>query len=411
MFRLNFINFLKSYKSSIIILSSIFFGVFVGIIMGEKARIFLPLGDIFINLTFTIATPLIFFSISSSIANVSNIENTKKTMIISFIVFFTMSCIASIFMLLVVKIFPFVNGSEIHLTKSINVESVNIIEKISSIFTVSEFGKLLSKSAILPLIIFSIFFGLAVNLLKEKGQIIKKQLNNYANIMFKIVKFLMYYAPIGLFAYFASFFGSSAKDLFGPLAGTVIVYYVFGIGFAVVFYSLFAYISAGYDGIKSLKHLLLPTATALATQSSLASLPANFEASERINVPYNISSLTLPLGSIIHLDGSSLLCVLKISFLFSIFNLPLSGIEFYFGVLMFSIFVSFMSAGIPGGGLVLEVLIIIAYGFPMEALPILILINYLVDPIATAINTDGNVVGTMLITRFVKGKNWIVNGN
>jgi len=401
-------NFLKNYKSSFIILFSIFFGIFTGIIMREKAKIFLPIGNIFINMTFTLIIPLVFFSVSSSIVNITNASNTKKTLIVSCGIFLMMSFIVTCYMLFIAKIFPFGDTSKIYIIEKAveKTESLNILEKIPYIFTTTDFEKMLSKTTILPLILFSGLFGFAVRALKERAETVKKCLNNCSEVAFKMIRILMLFAPIGLFAYFASFFGSANKELFGPLAKVIFVYYFFGISYAIISYIIYAYISAGKHGIQYLKYLLMPTATALATQSSLASLPANFEASKRMNVPNEILSLVLPFGAILHLEGSSLAAVLKLSFLFIIFNVPLTGSDFYFGIFMFSILVSLMTTGIPGGGIVLEVLMITIYGFPMDSLAILILINYLIDPIATAINTDSNVVGTMLITRVLKGKGW-----
>lgn len=401
------IKFLKNYKSTIIILLSVFFGILTGVVMGKDAKILLPLGDIFINLTFTIVTPLIFFSVSSSIANIITLSNTKRTILSSIFVFLLMSSVATIFMLIVVKLFPVIGKIDIPLIKSDFVEEFNITDKIASIFTVSDFNKILTKNAMLPLMIFSVLFGLAVKLSGEKGESIKKALSDYAAVMFKMIDFLMYYAPIGLFAYFAAFFGSSAEHLIGPLAKTVLIFYLISVVFGIIFYVLYAYISAGYEGIKSLKFLLIPAATAFATRSSLATVPAEFEAASSINVPKNVSNLTLPLGSIIFLDGSSLSSVLKIAFLFVMFSVPMTGITFYFGIFLFSIFVCLLSSGVPGGGMVLEIAIITMFGFPVEALPILILLNFLIDPIVTVLNATGNIVGTMLISRIVKGKGWI----
>lgn len=407
MFFEKMINYLKMYKSTIIIFLSIFLGISVGIAFGEKAKIFMPLGEIFINLTFTIVIPLIFFSVSSSIANIITLRTTKKTLISSIFVFLMMSFVATIFMLISVKLFHPIHNPDINLPNVANIEKVNIFENFASIFTVSDFNKILSKDAILPLIIFSGLLGLAVKFLGKKGEIVKDALNSCASVMYKMIDFLMYYAPVGLFACFAGFFGNSSKNLIDPIMKTVAIFYITAIIFLLLFYTFYTYLSAGNEGIKSMKYLLIPTTTAFATQSSLAALPSSLEAAEKINIPKSVSNLTLPLGSIIHLDGSSMGVVLKIAFLFSIFNIPMTGSDFYFGIFLFAIFISLLSSGIPGGGLILETSIITFYNISAESLPLLILLNYLIDPMITLLNATGNVVATMLTTRIVKGKGWI----
>ncbi len=401
------LNLIKTYKSTLILLSSIILGISVGIVFKEKAKIFLPLGDIFINLTFTIVIPLIFFSVSSSIANIITLRNTKKTLVSSLLVFLTMSLTATIFMLISVKLFHPTHNINIHLPKVVSIEKVSIFENFASMFTVSDFNKILSKDAILPLIIFSGLLGLAVKVLGKKGETAKEALNSGAIVMYKMIDFLMYYAPVGLFACFAAFFGASSKNLLDPMIKTIAIFYISAITFGVVFYTLCVYLSAGYEGVKAMKYLLIPTTMAFATQSSLATLPSSFEAAGKINIPKSVSNLTLPLGSITHLDGSSMGAIIKIAFLFSIFGITMAGSDFYFSAFLFAIFISLLSSGIPGGGLILETSIITFYNIPPESLPILILLNYLIDPMITLLNATGNVIAAMVTTRIVKGKGWI----
>ena len=147
---------------------------------------------------------------------------------------------------------------------------------------------------------------------------------------------------------------------------------------------------------------------ALGTQSSLVALPSSLESAKKINIPKSVYSLSLPLGSIIHLDGSAMSTVLKIFFLSTIFTtIPNTGFDFYYSVFVFSIIVCFISSGIPGGGLVLETSLIAFYDLPLEILPILILLNYIIDPIISVINTNGNIVGSMIVARLVNGSGWI----
>lgn len=400
-------SFLQNYKLTIIILLSVCLGILTGSLLGEKAKIFLPFGEIFINLTFMLITPMIFFSVSSAVANVMSLNNIKRTIITSVLVFAFMSSVATLYMIIAMQFFPTISVLPLKFDTTNDIQQVNIIENIAKIFTASDFGNMLSKTAILPMVIFSILFGIATKLVGQKGDAVRRNLNNYNVVMFKMINFLMYYAPIGLFAYFAVLSGTIPHNAVNSLETTGLYFYISSIIFGIIFYTFIAYISAGFDGIKALKFLAIPSVVAFATRSSLATLPINFEAGHNINIPKSVSNMSLSLGSIIHLDGSSLSTVLKIMVLLSIFGLDCTGTLFYAKIFLISIFVCFLTSGVQGSGPILDITIITFFGFPVESLPILVALHYLIDPIITVINAVGNIVGSMLIARLVKGKFWI----
>ncbi len=399
-------SFLQNYKLTVIILLSVCLGLLTGSLLGEKAKIFLPFGEIFVNLTFTFITPMIFFSVSSAVANVLSLNSIKRTIATSILVFLFMSFVSTLYMIIAVKIFPIPNISLLQDSLVDTAQEVNIINNFAKIFTSSDFGNMLSKSAILPLVIFSILFGIATKLVGQKGDAVRRSLNNYNIVMFKMINFLMYYAPIGLFAYFAALSGTS-HNIINSIEKVSINFYISSIIFGIIFYVSLAYISAGADGIKALKFLAVPSVVAFATRSSLATLPINFEAGHNINIPKSVSNISLSLGSIIHLDGSSLSVVLKIMVLLSMFGLDSTGTLFYAKIFLISVFICFLTSGVQGSGPILDITIIAFFGFPAEALPVLIALHYLIDPVITLLNVVGNIVGTMLIARLVKGKYWI----
>lgn len=107
------------------------------------------------------------------------------------------------------------------------------------------------------------------------------------------------------------------------------------------------------------------------------------------------------------MDGTVLSTILKISFLFGIFQIPFEGMGTYLSALALSVVGGVVMSGVPGGGLIGEMLIVTMYGFPAEAFPIIATIGYLVDPFATMINASGDTMASMLVTRAVEGKDWI----
>lgn len=400
-------SFWKTYRFPIILLLSVILGCVLGIVLDNKAMVIKPFGTIFINMLYTIVVPLVFFTISSSIANMVSLRRLGKILKYVFIVFIITSLISAIVMLFTIKIFNPVGNASITLTAG-SEEVLSIADQIVSAITVTDFKELLSRSNMLPLIIFSILFGIGITLVGEKGKNVAKNLDAISNVMMKIIKIIMYYAPIGLCAYFAALVGEFGPELLGSYARSMFIYYILSIVYFAVFYTLYSYMAGKKEGIKAFyKAAPYPTATSLATQSSLASLPVNLEAASSIDVPKDIREVTLPIGATMHMEGSSMGAILKIAFLFAIFNRPFVGVDTYLIALLISVLSAVVMSGIPGGGLIGEMLIVSLYGFPMEAFPIIATIGWLIDPPATCLNVVGDLSSSMLVTRIVEGKNWL----
>ena len=399
----------ESYRFSIILIGAIIIGSLIGIKFGEKAQILKPLGDLFINGMFTLVVPLVLVTISSSIAGMSDMKRLGNVLKSLFLVFVSTGLVAGVIILVVVNIFPPAQGVNLHLTTTEALKPFQTGDQIVKALTVSDFPELISRKNMLPLIIFSIFFGISVNLVGEKGKVVVTGLNALAEVFLKMIGILMYYAPIGLGAYFAALVGEYGGQLLGSYTRAMLIYYPLCILYFFLIFPVYGYIAGGRKGVKSLKYLVSPALTSLATQSSIATLPVNLEAAEFIGVPKDIREIVLPIGATAHMDGTVFSSILKISFLFGVFNIPFTGVETYISALLLSVAGGVVMSGVPGGGLIGEMLIVTMYGFPPEAFPIIATIGYLVDPPATMINATGDTVAAMLVTRLVEGKKWIEN--
>lgn len=398
--------FLKSYKSVLILIVSVIIGCILGLVFKENTVILKPFGDIFLNMMYTIVVPLVFFSVSSSIASMIDMKRLGKIMKYMLLVFFATGIIASLVMLIILLFVDPVGNTKL-VFETTTVESANIGEKIVAALTVTDFSQLLSRSNMLPLIVFSILFGFSTSLLKNKIPVVCNFLSGMSKVMMKIVKIIMYYAPIGLCAYFAVLIGEFGSQLLGSYVRSAIIYYPACIVYFLIFYTLYAYISSGKLGIKNFYKKSIPSVvTSLATQSSLATLPTNLDVAEDIGIPEDIRKVTLPIGATAHMEGSSLAAILKIVFLFSVFNRSFTGIDTYLIAILIATLSGVVMSGIPGGGLIGEMLIVSLYGFPLEAFPLIATIGWIVDPPATCLNVTGDITSSMLITRIIEGKNW-----
>lgn len=397
----------EAYRFSIILLGAIFLGSLIGIQFGEKAKILKPLGDLFINGMFTIVVPLVLVTISSSISSMSDMKRLKSVLKNLFLVFVSTGFVAAIIILVIVTVFPPAQGVNLSLKATEALKPFQTGEQVVKALTVTDFPELISRKNMLPLILFSIVFGMCVNMIGEKGKPVAKGLEALAEVFLKMINLLMYYAPIGLGVYFVALVGEYGGQLIGSYTRAMVIYYPLCFIYFVVMFPIYGYIAGGKDGVRAMKHLISPGITSLATQSSIATLPVNLEAAEKIGVPKDIREIVLPIGATAHMDGTVFSSILKISFLFGIFQVPFTGIGTYVSAILLSIVGGVVMSGVPGGGLIGEMLIVTMYGFPPEAFPIIATIGYLVDPPATMINATGDTVAAMLVTRLVEGKDWM----
>ncbi|KOS67186.1 sodium:proton antiporter [Lysinibacillus contaminans] len=391
-----------------ILLIAILLGAIIGLLFGENATVLKPFGDVFINLLFMIVVPLVFFSISSSVASMDSMKRLGKIMSSMLIVFILTGIIASIVMLVAVNIYPPGEGVSIDLVTPETTEELSLSEQLVKTFTVPDFVNLMSRSNMLALILFAVLIGLGTGLAGESGKPFGRFLSSGSEVFMKVIKLVMYYAPIGLFAYFATLIGDFGAALLGDYAKAILLYYPVAILYFLIGFTLYAFIAGGKLGVmKFWKNILTPAATAFGTGSSFATLPVNLTAAKNIGIPKDIRETVLPLGATIHMDGSCLSAILKIAFVFGVFNMDFSGIGTFLTAIGISLLSGVVMSGIPGGGFIGEMLIITLYGMPMQALPMISAIGVVVDPPATMVNATGDTVASMLVTRSLEGKDWV----
>lgn len=410
-------SFLKNYRTPLILLFSILAGGITGAVLGPEAKVLEPLGQIFLNLIFTIIVPLVFFSITSAIAGMSSMKRLGRIMINIAAVFVITGMLSGILAIIGALLFNPTRGLDAAATKAIlsqmggktgnGSDSLTLAQRLVNTVTVGDFSDLLSKNNMLQIIIFSVLFGISTALAGEKAAPVKNILNSASAVMMKIVKLIMYYAPIGLGCYFASVVGQLGTQILQGYLKAFLLYLVLTVIIYFIFFSIYAYISAGITGFRTFwRNVLPPTLTALATCSSAASIPVNLEAARKIGVPEDIAETVIPLGANTHKDGSVVGGVLKIVFIFGLFGRPMNNVPVLLSVLAVGFLVGAVMGAIPGGGMIGEMLIISVYGFSPEILPILAVISTIIDAPATVLNSTGNTVCAMMISRLVDGKRW-----
>ncbi|AFR70298.1 dicarboxylate/amino acid:cation symporter [Brachyspira pilosicoli] len=399
-------NILKNYKFSFILILGMLVGSIIGVIFGEKATVLQPIADIFLNLLYCCVVPMIFVSLVYSISNMENTNKLGKVLGIMIVIFLLAETIAAIYMLIITIIFNPAEGANIAMNETINNMTSN--SNILAMFTVNDFPLLWSRQNLMALIVFAMLIGIATVKVGEVGKPVVKFFGSLTSIISKVVSYVMYIAPIGLGAFFATLVGQNGAALSGPLSRALIIYFIAAVVFYFLSNTVFAYLAYGIKGVKLFwKYIIPPSLVSLGTCSSAATIPTNLIAGKNIGIPDDINDLTIPMGCNLHKSGATLITILKITFMCSMFNINILEPQNIITAILVSVLASSVMGAIPAGGYVGEIFIISAFNFPPESIPIMVLIGTITDAPATAINATNDVGAGMLLARIFKGKNWI----
>lgn len=399
----------SAYREPLILIAFVIVGAVLGLTLGEKAAVLYPIGQIWLNLLFVLLVPLIFFSIAGSIAGIADTRRVGKLLGLTIGFFIVTAAIAGIYMFFVTSVFGVDTSIQMGAAEAATetTAAMGIGDQIVSTFTVEDFPLVISRAHILALIVFTVFFGVAVSSLGEKGKPVAEWLSNMSLVFYKMVSMLMKLAPIGLLAYFANLTGTYGPALLKSYARGLLIYYPATIVYFFVFLALYAFLAAGPWGVKNFfRNILTPALTALGTRSSAAAIPLQMDACDKLGVPREVSSVVIPVGATCHMDGACIATIYEIALCCALFSHPLNSLGDYAFALVIAVAGSVAVSSVPGGGAAMESMVISAFGFPSIALPVLLMMTQLFDAGCTLVNSCGDTVASMLVTRVLYGKDW-----
>ena len=411
--------FLKNYSFLLLMLLGIGAGCVVGAlfpvvrggageVIAPGATVLEPLGAVFINLMFCVVVPMVFCSICSAIANMESAGKAGRIMGITLAVFLATAAIAAVLMYGVVRLIPLVKGRYPTMEEAA-VQSLDVGQLIVNFFTKPDFCELLSRRAILPLIVFAVLCGFGIQLSGGRKSLTAKLLNDITACIMKVVSLITYYAPVGFFGFFASLVATYGPELIGDYGRTLLIYYGICFAYMLVFFPIYARFGGGKGGVRAmLRHLLRPAAVSFGTCSSVATIPTNLQAAEDTGISRDVADIVIPLGATMHMDGSAMSAIVKVAFLFGLFGRDFTTGQAILAIIV-AVFSSVAMSGIPGGGGTGELVLCTVF-FPEQmalAYPIAIALGNLVDPPATMVNSAGDYVVSYIVERFTTGKNWL----
>ena len=395
----------KNYGDTLLLLLGLIVGGVLGALLGEKAHVVQPVGALFLNLVFVLVVPLVFFSVARSMGVMRESGVIGKMLGAAIGVFLCMSLVIGALSYGLMSVWnPFARMSVDAGSGVFSGEiaaDINWADAIVSTFTVNDFPLLFSREHLLPLILFAALFGLAVALLGQKAETIRRFIEEGESVIMKMMGLIMKLAPIGIGCFFA--------DTVGRLGGQIVgdyleIFLVVSAACAVCYLVLFpllarlCHIPLG----RFWKEVIPPSATAIGTCSSAACLPVNLTAAKNLGVSDKTADGVIPLGTNLHKVGSVITSIAKVLFALYFFGGTTGTIGAAVLVIALAILESIVVGAIPVGGMTGELLICAVLGLDPAFAATLLIIGTVCDIPATLLNVTGNLVSSLLVHRIVK---------
>jgi Na+/H+-dicarboxylate symporter len=375
-------------------------GIVVGHLVGpQHAAFFRPFSVIFLRLVKVLIAPLIFSTLVAGIAGAGHLKVVGRMAVRAFIYFEVVTTIAIA-----------IGLAMVNLTRP----GVGVVlppqppeGKIAPPQTWQDFLihvfpdsviKAMAEGDVLQIVVFSMLFAFALNILGEKGRIVVQLCDAIAETMFRFTNIVMRYAPIGVGCAIAYTVGHGGLGVLVNLGKLVATLYL---ALAVLIFVVFLPIALAFKVPlrKFIRVVKEPAAIAFSTTSSEAALPRAMESLERLGVPRRIVALVLPLGYSFNLDGSSLYISLA-----AVFVAQAAGVNMSFGQQFGMLFMLMLAtkgvAGVPRASLVILSGALIYYGLPIEGVTLVLGVDELMDMGRTGVNLVGNCLATVVIARW-----------
>ena len=399
---------MKHSKLTALIFIALVLGVIVGHFAPDFAVRMKPFAVIFLRMVKMIIAPLLFATLVVGIAGHGDANRLGKIGLKTIIYFEIVTTLALIIGLTMANIFKpgvgFVTGISPH---AIHMQEAGLMaatqahtsvsEMVTGIFPTSIVDAM-AQGNLLQIVVFSIFFALAIVAVGKKAQPVIDILNSVSQIMFKFTEYVMYFAPLGIFGAIASTVGMNGLSILKNYAKIIFSLYTA----LAVFVLLVLFIACKYARISFrslLKAIQEPAILAFSTASSEAAFPKAITIMERFGVPQNIVSFVMPTGYTFNLDGSTLYLAMAV-----IFSSQICGIDLNLNqqlLMMLALMLTSKGiAGVPRVSLVVLAGTLSSFNIPIIGVAILLGIDQVLDMGRTTVNLIGNCVATVVIARW-----------
>ena len=388
----------------------IFIALIAGILFGWLAPVWAvkmqPLGDLFLRMVKMIIAPLIFATLVVGIAGHGNVKNLGKIGFKTIVYFEIATTIALILGLVMANVLKPGAGFNI----DVNSVSMNAVESMKNIPSGMDFAQTLVHSVpesviaamangdLLQIVVFAIFFALAVCAVGQKARPVLDILQSTCDIMFKFTEYVMKFAPIGVFGAMSATIGQNGITiLVSYLKLIAITYFSLIVFVAIVLVVACRIINVPFMGL--LKTIKDPALLAFTTASSEAALPKAMELMEKFGVPKSIVSFVMPMGYTFNLDGTTMYLTLATLFCAQVVGIEIP-IQQQIMIMLTLMLTSKGIAGVPRVSLVILTGTLASFGLPLVGVAVLLGIDQILDMGRTTVNLIGNCVATTVVARW-----------
>lgn len=420
------------FKKKISLPTQVIIALVLGVIAGlllygqdDVANYIKPFGDVFLNLIKMIIIPIVFCSLALSISNLGDSKKVGSYGWKAILYFEIITTIAIGLGLIIGNLFKPGSGldpdklpkgditkyqSSAHSAEQATTYGNHLIDTLVHIVPTNLFESM-AKGELLPIIFFTVFFGLGLAAIGEKAEPVKGFLNGTLEAVFWMINKILKLAPIGVFAFICTTvmtFGASALIPLFKLLVVVVFAMVF---FVIVVLGIVARM-VGISIFSIMKILKSELLLAFSTSSSEAVLPIMMKKMERFGSPKDVTSFVIPIGYSFNLDGSALYQSIAALFVAQMYNIHLSLTEQL--VLMATLMIASKGmAGVPGVSIVVLLTTLSSMNIPAQGLALIIGVDRLLDMVRTCVNVIGNALSTVVIAKWEnvydkeKGQNYL----
>lgn len=376
------------------------FGIIAGLIMKEKASMFAFLGTILTNMLTMVVAPLVFCVIVVAIANIGDTKKIGRIGLKTVVMFLLTTLFAIFIGLVLANAFNIGSGVTIELPETVTeaTTETTVIDTIVNIVPKNIFAAL-SNNDLLKIIFFALLLGFALLNMGEKGQKILNAFKLGQEAMTTLVSIILKFTPIGVFGIMANVVGNIGIEILIPYAKAIVALYLACIFYLVV---VQAGIVAGVFGkispIRFLKEMREPMAFVFATCSSVANIPVNLRAANRLGVDDDTANFVIPLGAVVNMNGTAIYQAIAVIFTAQIYGIDLT-IADQAMVMLTATLAAIGTAGIPGSGLVMLTIVLGAAGLPMEGVALLAGIDRILNMGRVVPNIVGDTATAVVVAR------------
>ena len=356
-------------------------------------------GQIFIVTLKLLVVPLVFVSLACGASNLSGGTSLGRIGIKTLGLYLFTTAAAITLALIVANIInPGLGMSLASDTVFVGKESPPIKQVFLDIFP-SNPVKAMAEGNMLQVIVFAILVGVAISKSGENGSRLRDGLNDWNEVIMKLVLMLMSVAPIGVFCLMTTVFANMG---FGGILDLAKYFFnvvlVLVLHFALTYFLLLRFL-AGLNPLRFYKDFYPVMVYAFSTSSSSATLPITLETLEKkMGVRKEVASFTAPLGATINMDGTAIMQGVATVFIAQAYSVEI-GLAGYMTVILTATMASIGTAGVPGVGLITLALVLQQVGLPVEGIALIIGVDRLLDMLRTSVNVGGDATVASIVAK------------